>query len=110
MYLAVLGGATDPQDENHHIPNRALSLFNSTGVSGGLQQQWSREETYNRDEDLLSQLSPFYWRETTVPITWWSQKGPWVVMILAAVMILLFVVVANYGSGDKSFLLRKVPE
>jgi len=45
-----------------------------------------------------------------VPITWWSQKGPWVVMILAAVMILLFVVVANYGSGDKSFLLRKVPE
>lgn len=41
IYLAVPCGAADPQVDNQQPIDRAPSLDNSTGVSGGLEQQWS---------------------------------------------------------------------
>ncbi|XP_078101221.1 uncharacterized protein LOC144513905 [Sander vitreus] len=99
-----------PSVDNQQPIDQAPSLDNSTGVSGGLELQWSLEETHHQEENLMFQPHedstsggrhlrhwPFCHSETThrVPVNWWSQNGPWLVMALTGSILWVFFL--NWG-------------
>ncbi|KAA8587530.1 hypothetical protein FQN60_016392, partial [Etheostoma spectabile] len=93
-----------PYVENQQPIDRTPSSDNSVSVIGELQQQWSSEDTLHQEENLMFRPhgystsggrhlrhGPFCRTTTThrVPVNWWRQNGPWLVMALAGVVLFL---------------------